>query len=184
MTDVAMTSGLVPSMSELVERAASIRSLLEQNADETDRLRRLPDAIVRSLQETGLCRLMVPGRFGGYQTDIHTYIAVMAELGRGCGSTAWVASLINVCAWLAALFPERAQRDIWGPNPDAWIAGSLAPHGDAKPVDGGWLVNGRWMWASGCMHAQWGACGVHMSNERGETVNLGLSLMPMDELSL
>ena len=57
---------------------------------------------------------MVPARFGGYQTSIRTYIEVMAEIGRGCGSTAWVASLINVCAWLAALFPERAQADVWG----------------------------------------------------------------------
>ena len=73
---------------------------------------------------------MVPKRFGGYQTSIRTYIEVMAEIGRGCGSTAWVASLINVCAWLAALFPERAQQDVWGPDPDAWIAGSLAPNGD------------------------------------------------------
>ena len=79
---------------------------------------------------------MVPARFGGYQTSIRTYIEVMAEVGRGCGSTAWVASLINVCAWLAALFPEQAQRDVWGANPDAWVAGSLAPIGDAVPVDG------------------------------------------------
>src|SRR5262245_65537433 len=112
MTDVAMTSGPVPSMSELVERAASIRSLLERNADETDRLRRLPDAIVQSLQETGLCRLMVPKRFGGYETDIRTYIAVMAELGRGCGSTAWGASLMNVAGWHAAPLPARAHHNM------------------------------------------------------------------------
>ena len=69
---------------------------------------------------------MVPRRLGGYETDIHTYIAVMAEIGRGCGSSAWTASLLNVCAWLAGLFPERAQLDVWGANPEAWIAGSLA----------------------------------------------------------
>jgi 3-hydroxy-9,10-secoandrosta-1,3,5(10)-triene-9,17-dione monooxygenase len=184
MTNVATTSGLVPSMSELVERAASIRSLLERNADETDRLRRLPDAIVQSLKETGLCRLMVPKRFGGYETDIRTYIAVMAELGRGCGSTAWVASLINVCAWLAALFPERAQQDVWGGGPESWASGSLAPHGEAKAVEGGWRINGKWPWASGCLHAQWAACGIHMNNDQGEMANLGLSLMPTSDLTI
>jgi alkylation response protein AidB-like acyl-CoA dehydrogenase len=175
---------VTPSTRELVERAANIRPILEQQAEETDRIRRLPEAIVQALKDAGLCRLMVPKRFGGYQTDIRTYIAVMAELGRGCGSTAWVASLINICAWLASLFPERAQQDIWGPKSDAWIAGSLAPHGDAKPVDGGWRVTGRWMWASGCMHAQWAACGIHMNNPRGETVGFGLSLMPMEQLAI
>jgi 3-hydroxy-9,10-secoandrosta-1,3,5(10)-triene-9,17-dione monooxygenase len=169
---------------ELIDRATDLRATLEQNADESDRLRRLTDATVQALKDEGLCRLMVPARFGGYQTDIHTYIAVMAELGRGCGATAWVASLINVCAWLAGLFPERAQQEIWGSDPDAWIAGSLAPHGDATPVDGGWRVTGRWMWASGCLHAQWAACGIHMKDDQGGMANLGLSLMPMTELAI
>ena len=118
-----------PDLAELLKRAEDLRPLLERNADTTDALRRLPDEVVTAVREAGLCRLMVPRRFGGYQTTIHTYLEVIAELGRGCGSTAWVASLINVCAWLAALFPDRAQRDVWGANPDAWVAGSLAPHG-------------------------------------------------------
>src|SRR4249920_601041 len=114
---------------ELIQRAAKIRPILEQNAEETDRLRHLPEGNVQALKESGLCRLMAPKRHGGYGMDIHTYIAVMAELGRGCGSTAWTASLINVCAWLAGLFPEQAQREIWDSDVEAWIAGSLAPHG-------------------------------------------------------
>jgi 3-hydroxy-9,10-secoandrosta-1,3,5(10)-triene-9,17-dione monooxygenase len=168
----------------LVERAAAIRPILERNADQTDASRRLPDENVRALKDSGLCRLMVPRRFGGLETSIRTYIEVTAEIGRGCGSSAWVSSLINVCAWLAALFPERAQQEVWGPDPDAWIAGSLAPHGEAVPVDGGWRVTGRWPWASGCLHAQWVACGIHMNDERGEMANLGLSLMPIDAVTI
>jgi 3-hydroxy-9,10-secoandrosta-1,3,5(10)-triene-9,17-dione monooxygenase len=174
----------MPSSAELVENAAKIRPLLEQHAEQTDGLRRLAEPVVTALKETGLCRLMVPRRLGGYETDIRTYIAVMAELGQGCGSTAWVASLINVCAWLAGLFPETAQRDIWAAGSETWISGSLAPHGDARPVEGGWRVTGRWPWASGCMHAQWAACGIHMKNDHGAMANLGLSLMPMTDLTI
>jgi alkylation response protein AidB-like acyl-CoA dehydrogenase len=173
-----------PDTPTLVARAAALRPMLERNAEQTDAGRRLPDENVRAIREAGLCRLMVPKRFAGYQTSIRTYLDVMTELGRGCGSTAWVASLVNVCAWLAALFPERAQRDVWGSNPDAWAAGSLAPQGVATPVEGGWRVNGRWPWASGALHAQWAACGIHMKNERGEMANLGLSLTPMSEMSV
>ena len=174
----------MPDAMELLARAERIRPALERNAENTDSLRRLPDEIVRALTEAGLCRLMVPKRFGGYETSIRTYVEVMAELGRGCGSTSWVASLINVCAWLASLFPERAQQDVWAGDPDAWIAGSLAPNGDAKPVDGGWRVTGRWPWASGCLHARWAACGIHMNDDRGETTNFGLSLMPKSDLTI
>src|SRR5262249_37187397 len=135
MNQTAARTG-VPDRSELLARARRICAILEENAEETDRLRRLADANVQALRETGLCRLMAPRRMGGYETDVRTYIAVMAELGQGCGSTAWTASLLNVCAWLAGLFPERAQRDVWGTNRDAWIAGSLAPRGEARAVLG------------------------------------------------
>jgi len=183
MSNTVRVAGAVDA-AEFIERAARIRPILERNADETDRLRRLPDENVQALREAGLCRMMVPRRLGGYETDIRTYIATMAELGRGCGSTAWTASLINICAWLASLFPDRAQQEVWGPTAETWIAGSLAPRGDARAVAGGWRVHGRWPWASGCLHAQWAACGISMKNDQGEMINLGLSLMPMSELTI
>jgi alkylation response protein AidB-like acyl-CoA dehydrogenase len=168
----------------LLGHARDLRPLLQRHAAETDALRRLPDAVVAALRDAGLCHLMVPKRLGGHETNIRTYMEVIAELGRGCGSTAWVASLINVCAWLASLFPERAQREIWDEDPAAWVAGSLNPIGETSRVDGGWRVTGRWPWASGSLHAQWAACGINMKNESGQIVNVGLSLMPMRELTV
>jgi indole-3-acetate monooxygenase len=35
------------------------------------------------------------------------------------------------------------------------ICGSSQPVGTAEPVVGGWRINGRWPFASGCMHAAW-----------------------------
>jgi 3-hydroxy-9,10-secoandrosta-1,3,5(10)-triene-9,17-dione monooxygenase len=111
-------------------------------------------------------------------------LAVMAELGKGCGSTSWAISLINICAWLTGLYPEQTQEEVWGANPDeGWAAGSLAPNGHARPVDGGYVVSGRWPWASGCLHAQWGAVGMLILNE-GEFVDVGLTLIPMSELTI
>jgi len=168
----------------LMARAAGIRALLESNAAQTDSLRRLPDENVKALNDTGLCRLLVPRRFGGAETSVRTFVEVIAEIGRGCGSTAWVASLVNVCAWLAGLFPDRAQRDIWGDDPHAWAAGSLAPNGEAVPVEGGWRVTGRWPWASGCLHAQWAACGIHIKDDGDGSGGVGLCLMPMRDLQV
>src|SRR6476646_8531015 len=181
---VATTSSNASDPATLLAQAAAIRPILERNAEATDAGRRLADENVQALIDTGLCRLMVPARFGGHQTSIRTYVDVMAEVGRGCGSTAWVASLINVCAWLAALFPEQAQQDVWGGGPESWASGSLAPHGDARAVEGGGRVNGKWPGASGGLHTQWAACGIHMKNDRGEMANVGLSLMPIGDLTI
>jgi len=67
----------------LIAKAAAIRPILERNADATDAQRRLADENVKALLDSGLCRLMVPARFGGHQTRIRTYVDVMAEVGRG-----------------------------------------------------------------------------------------------------
>jgi hypothetical protein len=45
-------------------------------------------------------------------------------------------------------------RDIYG-APDAVVAGGLRPSGCARPVDGGFIVDGRWSLASGIRHSAW-----------------------------
>jgi alkylation response protein AidB-like acyl-CoA dehydrogenase len=117
---MALTSSsqsTAPTASDLVGRAAALRPLLEANSEETESLRRVPDANVQAVKDAGLCRIMTPMRFGGYETDFRTMLAVMAELGKGCGSTSWAMSLINICAWLTGLFPERTQERSGGRIP-------------------------------------------------------------------
>ena len=185
MADTSPEPSAAPTTSELVERATALRPLLEQNAHETDTGRRVAEANVKAVRDAGLCRIMVPKRFGGYETDFRTMLTVMAELGKGCGSTAWAMSLINICAWLTGLYPERTQEEVWGANPDdGWAAGSLAPNGQARRVDGGYVVSGRWPWASGCLHAQWGAAAMLIVDESGDVSDVGLALMPMQELAI
>ena len=128
---------------------------------------------------------MVPARFGGYQTSIRTYIDVMAEararlrvdvLG---GEPDQRVRLARVALSRARAGRHLGQRIPMPGSPDRWRRTATT-----VPVDGGWRVTGRWPWASGSMHAQWAACGIHMKNEQGEMVNLGLSLMPIGELTI
>src|SRR3546814_4925389 len=92
---------------------------------------------------------MVPRRFGGRQADFTTFLQVSSELARGDGSTAWVSTLMNVCSWLAGLYPEQAQRDIFENDPDARICGVVAPTATTTYAEGGQTVTGKWGFASG-----------------------------------
>ena len=58
--------------------------------------------------------------------------------------------------------------DVWGANARR-VGRRIARAATARPspVDGGWRVTGRWPWASGCLHAQWAACGIHMKGTAG-----------------
>jgi alkylation response protein AidB-like acyl-CoA dehydrogenase len=67
------------------------------------------------------------------------------------------------------------------------FAGSTQPAGTAERVAGGWRVNGRWPFASGCQHADWmvGFCvmtagGKPLTGEEGRPLVRGLFLPARD----
>ena len=169
---------------ELKARAAALVPLLARNAEQAERDRRIPQENIDALEEAGLFRITVPRRFGGYEVDLRTKIEVSSELARGCGSTSWAVTLINVCNWFAGLYCDRAQQEVFGSNPNARVAGVFAPSSTSRRVDGGLMVTGQWPWASGCFHADWAGVGLPVTNEAGEVVDLGWGLVPMSELTI
>ena len=168
----------------LVERANALRPLLESNAAETEKNRRVVEENISAIQQAGLYRIMVPRRFGGLQTDLRTKLEVSAALAKGCGSTGWASTLMNVCSLFAGMASEQAQNDIWGKNPDARVAGVFAPSATTRKVDGGYVVNGKWPWASGCLHSDWLYMGVPLVNEAGELVDQGAALIPTSDCTI
>jgi alkylation response protein AidB-like acyl-CoA dehydrogenase len=181
---MTVTAVDVPSKEELVERAEALKPLLLRNAPEADETRRIPEESIVALTEAGLFKVMVPRRFGGYEVPFDTTLAVSAKLGEACGSTSWVVTLTNVCAWLGGLYCDQTQQEIWGSNPDARICGVLAPTSETRREDGGLRVTGRWGYASGSLHADWALLGVPVVNEAGEQVDQGLAMIPMSDLTI
>ncbi|GLZ47826.1 acyl-CoA dehydrogenase [Actinomycetospora sp. NBRC 106375] len=170
--------------STLVGRAREIVPVLARNAARTEEDRRVVEENIALIDEADLFAIMKPRRLGGLETDMRTKLEVSRELARGCGSTSWAITLMNVCSFFAGLYPDQAQRDVWEATPGARIAGVLAPSAEATRVDGGYRLTGRWGWASGCFHAQWAVVGFPVPDEHGEVVDQGLALVPMDELTI
>ncbi len=168
----------------LVARARSLAPLLAENAARTEDDRRLVDDVIAAIGDAGLFKLMVPRRFGGLETDIRTQLEVSRELATGCGSTSWVTTIMNMCAWLIGLGSDEAQQDVWGADPDARITGVFAPTATVRRATGGLVVTGRWGWASGCLHAQWGLVGLPVAGEAGEQSGQGIALIPMTDLTI
>jgi len=168
----------------LLDRIAAIRPTLEKNAAQTEADRRVVDENIALLEEAGAFKIMVPGRYGGWQADIRTKLEVSREVAKGCGSTAWVTALMNVCAFFVGLMNEQAQNDVWGSDPGARIAGVFNPTAQSRKVDGGIVVTGAWSWASGSYHADWSYLGVPITNDEGEFVYPAMALIPNSELTI
>jgi 3-hydroxy-9,10-secoandrosta-1,3,5(10)-triene-9,17-dione monooxygenase len=181
---VGDASGAGDLRAELIARARSLVPLLARNAATTEADRRIAEDNIAALQAAGFFKLMVPRRFGGLETELRAQIDVTRELAMGCGSTAWVTSLMNTCAWITGLASDRAQQDVWGADPDARIAGVLSPKAQVRRADGGFLVAGRWSWASGCLHAHWGLVGLPVPADSSGAIEPCLGLIPMADLSI
>ncbi len=172
------------SAQELVANAMALAPMLARNAAEAESARRLPDENVSELTEAGLFRLTVPRRFGGCEVPFETFYKATAAVGGACGSSSWVVALINICNWMASLYCDQAQQEVFGADPDARVCGVLAPTATSRRVDGGLVVSGSWGYASGCLHSTWAILGVPVVNEQAEPVDQGLALVPMSQLRI
>ncbi len=171
-----------PDATELVARIKELQPLLREHAAQGEQDRRVAEDVIQALRAAGVLKIATPKRYGGYETSMRTMLDVSAALGEADGGTAWVATLLNVCAWMTGTFPQQAQDDVWGEDPDALVCGVLAPTAETRKVEGGHQVSGRWYYNSGSWHATWAILGVPLTDESGEVVDQALALIPRREL--
>jgi alkylation response protein AidB-like acyl-CoA dehydrogenase len=150
------------SSAALIERAAELAPLIRSEAAAGEENRCVPPAVVEAIGGAGFFRLAQPKRFGGLECDQPTIIRCLMQWSPADASTAWVAGLAIMHQWIIALFPPKAQEDIWADNPDAITFGSYAPSGTCERVAGGFRISGTWLYASGIDHGDWGLLGVLM----------------------
>ena len=150
------------------------RDKFAARAAQWDQTATFPFANYDDLRQAGLLKLCVPESHGGLGADYATYMMLAAEIGRFCGATALTWNM-HICStmWTGVLAdgidmtPEQraehaARRELhFGRivndgaiyaqpfSEGTAAAAGRAPFGTtARKVDGGWLINGRKIWAS------------------------------------
>ena len=166
---------LEPHEAALIGKARAFGArVLAPRAARHDRDATFPIENFRDMHGEGLLAICIPESEGGAGASFRTYCLAAAELGRYCGATA-LSWNMHVCStlWTGALADdldmstgERAQHNarrsvhyrrivqdgVLYSQPfsegGAAAAGAAAFGTEAKPVDGGFLVNGKKIFAS------------------------------------
>ena len=166
---------LSDAQAELIARARTFGlRVLAPRAEKHDREATFPIENFRDMHPEGLLAICIPKEEGGLGADFQTYCLAAAELGRYCGATA-LSWNMHVCStlWSGALADdlpmapaERAahnarrrthyrrilDRGAIYAQPfsegGAAAAGVVAFGTEARPVDGGFVVNGKKIFAS------------------------------------
>ncbi len=177
MTEPAIdtTAGLNARQRELVGIAARLgREKFASRALAHDLAASFPFENYADLRAAGFLGLCVPARYGGLGADYETYCLVAAEIGRHCGATAltfnmhscaamWSGDLADALDMTAAQRAEHEERRrlhyarIVGEgkvfaqpfSEGSAAAAGKAPFGTtARRADGGWVLNGKKIFAS------------------------------------
>lgn len=144
-----------PQARRVYEEVADLVPFLRERNAQTEQNRWIGDEISAKLKGIGVYNLFAPKQYGGLQMDTHDALQILAKLAEGCASSAWVAGIHNAAVWLAALYDDQAQAEILGGDEPAIVSGVLAPIGKFERVDGGYLLSGKWGYASGVLDANW-----------------------------
>ncbi|MER7015253.1 3-hydroxy-9,10-secoandrosta-1,3,5(10)-triene-9,17-dione monooxygenase oxygenase subunit [Saccharopolyspora sp. NPDC000359] len=169
---------------EVLERVRDLLPAIAERTEQAERDRRLPEQTVADLVSAGALRMLQPRRYGGLEGNPVHFYEVVREVSAVCGSSGWVLSVLGVHPWHVSLFPGPAQEEVWAGGPDMVICSSYAPIGRLRAVAGGYLLSGRWSFASGCDHASWALLGALVVGEAGRPVDFLSVLVPRGEFQV
>lgn len=166
-------------------REAALNDLLDEiraRRDEFEKLTYVPLDMVGKLKALGAYRAFVPKELGGDASSPAEFCRLIERLSQADASTGWVASFGVSAVYLAAL-PPVTFKAIYGQDPDTVFAGALFPPQAAREVEGGFEVQGRWPYCSGCMGASLIGAGIRV--EGGSSSGLPrMAVMPRDKVQI
>ena len=142
-------------------KARALAGDIAAAAEAVERTRRIPAALLEKLHEARLFRMLLPRSVGGDEIDAGTYFCTIEEVSRHDASIGWNLFVANSAALIAPHLPPATAQTIFD-DPRAQVAWGPPNEHVATVDDGGYRLNGRWFFASGCRNATWmGAhCGV------------------------
>ena len=169
-------------MSDIVSWAESMVDPLRGRALEAERLRQLPDETIDEAAAAGFFRALMPTELGGDQAGLDAVANATRTLAHGCVSSAWTLSFITLHNWLIARGSSDLHQAVFGDRGEARIPCPLAPGGSAKPVDGGYVISGRWEWATAVQHADWVM--VHAFVDQPDVIETRFAVARIEEVTV
>lgn len=154
---------------------------LAKRREEFREQRYVPRDFVDRLKELGIYRAATPAKFGGDPLPPAEFLDMIERISVVDGSTGWVASFGSALVYLAAL-PQETQALMYRDGPDLVFAGGLFPVQPAKPTERGFLVNGHWKFASGCVAAD--LLGVGIGGDESTAGKPRTAVLPPDQVEI
>jgi indole-3-acetate monooxygenase len=138
----------------ILHAAIALAPQIRAASDEVEQGRRLPTAIVNGLKDAGVFGMPMPRAWDGPELDPFTQFRVLETLAMADGSVGWCAMINCDGGYITAFLDQDVGRAMYS-DLQFGTAAAATPTGQAVRVSGGYRVNGRFPFASGCQHCEW-----------------------------
>src|SRR5450755_1105388 len=149
-----------------VARAHELGTEIDAAADEIERARRIPEALLGRLHDSRLFRMLLPRSAGGDQTEPAVCVAAIEVLAQHDASVAWNVFVANSSALIAAYLDPAVNHAVFA-DPHSIVAWGPPNASRASAVDAGYRLTGKWDFASGCRQARWMGAHCHVLEADG-----------------
>ncbi|BCH61492.1 acyl-CoA dehydrogenase family protein [Agrobacterium vitis] len=169
------------------DKVLALVPLIRREAEAGEKLGAMTPAVVNALNEVGFFKITLPREYGGYGFGARDIAEVVGAAATGDGSTAW-SGFVSVGLRNAFVFDEQTVSELMA-DAGSWVGPLMVGAsvfsqivGDARLVDGGFMVRGKWSFGSGCKHAKWAFVGIQW--EEGGVPHRGIALLSRDQYEI
>ena len=151
----------------VIDKVMDAADQLREQAVEAERIGKLTDQTVKIMKAAGNIRLLQPKEYGGLEVHPREFAETVMATAALDPSAGWINGVVGVHPYQLAYADPRVAAEIWADDVDTWVASPYAPQGVARPVDGGYIFNGRWQFSSGTDHCDWIFLGAMIGDDDG-----------------
>jgi len=152
----------------VLDKTMELADQLREQAVEAEKIGKLTDQTVKAMKEAGHIRLLQPAKYGGLEVHPREFAETVMAIAALDPAAGWINGVVGVHPYQLAYADPRVAEEIWADDVDTWVASPYAPQGIARPVDGGYIFNGRWQFSSGTDHCEWIFLGAIKSDADGK----------------
>jgi 3-hydroxy-9,10-secoandrosta-1,3,5(10)-triene-9,17-dione monooxygenase len=140
---------------KLLEDLQAMVPALRERGGVAEETGRIPEETIEELKRINAFNAIVPKAYGGLEVEFPIVPQIFRTLGRGCVSTAWCMGFLIYHNFQFSFYNKKAQDEAFGGRGYTMAAGLIVPAGEAKRVEGGFVLNGRWNYATGILHCDY-----------------------------
>jgi alkylation response protein AidB-like acyl-CoA dehydrogenase len=142
---------------------------LRSKALEAEALKSLPTETLEIIYREGWFQTLVPAVCGGLEYTLPKAVALFEALAYADANVGWCVNLGAGANMFAGYLEQEPSGKIFN-DPKTCCAGSGAISGKATTTDGGYILSGRWKYASGANHATHFTANAFLLDENGADI--------------